>query len=66
MKPDMLLPVTVRNQPITFAVQPCGMLRDKVRRAVNMGVVRVIAGPEKCHIVVDVKRPYFRALPQSK
>jgi len=60
MKADMLLPVTVRNQPIWFAFQPDGVLRDKVRRAVSMGVVKVIAGPEQCHLIVDVKRPYYK------
>lgn len=59
---DMLLPVVVENLPIRFAFQPDGNLRDKVRHAVNLGVVKVIAGPEQCHMVIDVKRPYFRAI----
>ena len=59
---DMYLPVTVHNLPIRFAFQPDGQLRERVRRAVDMGICRVIAGPEECHVVVDVKRPYFRAI----
>lgn len=58
--PDMLLPVTVRELPIRFAFQPDGQVRDKVFRAIKMGVVKIVAGPEKCHAVIDVKRPYFR------
>lgn len=61
-RPDMLLPVVVENLPASFVFQPDGRLRDKVARARDVGVVRVIAGPEKCHVIVDVKRPYFRGV----
>lgn len=62
---DMLLPVLVENLPAAFVFQPDGHPRDKVRRSVSMGVTRVIAGPEQCHVIVDVKRPYFRPLPSQ-
>ena len=53
------LPVLVTNLPASFVFQPDGALREKVSRAVALKVVRVIAGAEKCHVVVDVKRPYY-------
>jgi hypothetical protein len=56
------LPVTVHDLPSQYAFQPDGKLRDKVRHAVDMKVVRVIAGPEKCHVIIDVQRPYHRAI----
>lgn len=65
MKADAYLPVWVHDLPIAFAMQPGGALRDNVRRAVDMGVVRVIAGPTQCHVMVDIKRPYYRALPSQ-
>ena len=65
-KPDMLLPVLVEELPIRFVLQPDGTLREKVCHAVELGCVKVIAGPERCHVVVDVKRPYFRALPRHE
>lgn len=58
----MLLPVWVYGLPASFYFQPDGSLREKVRRSVDLGVSRVIAGPEHAHICVDVKRPYFRAI----
>lgn len=60
---DAYLPVIVKNLPAAFVFQPGGMLRDKVMRAVRMGVVRVIAGPTSAHLIIDIKRPYCRALP---
>lgn len=56
------LPVTVTDLSASFVFQPDGAMREKVSRALSMKVVRVIAGAEKCHIVVDIKRPYFRAI----
>jgi hypothetical protein len=61
MMADMLLPVWVYNLPASFAFQPDGALRDKIR-CLPKGVVRVIAGPEECHVCVDVKRPYHRPI----
>lgn len=62
MTADAYLPVIVERLPVRMVLRPDGMPRDKVRRAVDMGVVRVIAGPEECDVVIDVKRPYYRAL----
>ncbi len=62
---DAYLPVWVYGLPASFVFQPDGRLRDAVARAVSIGVVRVIAGPTKVHIMVDVKRPYFRGLPNA-
>ena len=59
---DLYLPVTVTDLPAKFVFQPDGAMREKVSRAVTMGVVRVIAGAEKCNVVVDIKRPYFLAV----
>jgi hypothetical protein len=53
------LPVLITNLPASFVYQPNGALREKVSRAVAIKVVRVIAGAEKCHVVVDIKRPYY-------
>jgi hypothetical protein len=53
------LPVIVTNLPAHFVFQPDGALREKVSRAVATKVARVIAGAEKCHVVVDIKRPYY-------
>ena len=65
-KPDMLLPVVVHDLPAYFVFQPDGALRENVRRAVDQGVVRVVAGPEKCHVVVDVRRPYYHPRTNQK
>jgi hypothetical protein len=62
MTADMYLPVTVHHLPAHFIFQPDGALRDKFARAVDLRVARVIAGPMACHVVIDVKRPYYRAL----
>lgn len=53
------LPVIVTNLPANFVFQPDGAVREKVSRAVALKVVRVIAGAEKCHVVVDINRPYY-------
>lgn len=53
------LPVLVTDLPASFVYRPDGALREKVSRAVSMKVVRVIAGAEKCHVIVDIKRPYY-------
>lgn len=60
MTDKMLLPVQVNNLPAPFIFHPDGALRDKVRRSVGLGVTRVIAGAEWCHLIIDVKRPYVR------
>lgn len=52
------LPHVVENVPVSWVFQPGGMLRNNVRGWVEMGVVRVIAGPTKCHVWIDVQRPY--------
>ena len=63
---DAYLPVIVESLPAAFVFQPGGQLRDKVRRSVQMGVTRVIAGPEKAHLIINIKRPYYRALPPKE
>ena len=63
MTADAYLPVIVENLPASFVFQPDGQLRMSVSRARDMGCVKVIAGPEQCHLVIDIKRPYYRALP---
>ena len=54
-----LLPVMVRDLPVSMVMHG-GNLRPDVRSYVDQGVVRVIAGPESVHLIIDVKRPYER------
>jgi hypothetical protein len=60
MKADAYLPVWVEDLPADFAFQPDGKLRQRVAEAVSNGVVKVVAGPLRCHVRVDVRRPYWR------
>ena len=60
---DAYLPVMVADLPARFVFQPDGQLRDRIARARDMGVVRVIAGPVAAHLIIDIKRPYWRGLP---
>ena len=62
MKADNYLSHTVYYLPINFVCQPDGQLRDKVARAVSVGAVKIIAGATKAHVVLNIKRPYFRGL----
>lgn len=62
MTADMYLPVWVYGLPAHFVFQPDGALRTKIRRSIDLGVSRVIAGPTAAHVCIDVKRPYFRAI----
>lgn len=57
---DAYLPVWITDLPAQFVFQPGGMLRLRVAEAVASGVVKVVAGPERCHVRVDIKRPYWR------
>jgi hypothetical protein len=59
---DAYLPIRVRNLPIEFAFDGA-RLRAKVRDYVNLGVVRVHAGPHSCDLTIDIKRPYYRPRP---
>ena len=54
------LPVWVYDLPASFAFQPGGQLRENVRAAVASGAAKVIAGPVRCHVMIDVQRPYYR------
>lgn len=65
MPADAYLTHTVRDLPSSFVFQPGGRLRGKVERAVQMGVVKVIAGPTLCHVIVDIQRPYYRAIQEN-
>ena len=57
------LPTLVANLPVDFVFQPDGALRENVSRLVAMKVVRVIAGAKKCHVVINIKRPYYFPTP---
>lgn len=36
-------------------------MRMRVKEMVEIGVVkRIIAGPVRCHLLIDIKRPYSR------
>ena len=60
---DAYLPEWLHHIPADMVFQPGGRLRENVRHAVDQKVVRVIAGPTACHVSIDIRRPYFRALP---
>ena len=61
---DAYLPVCIRHLPAAFAFDGHA-LKAAVRTYVDQGIVRVIAGPEACHMIVDIRRPYWRpARPQ--
>lgn len=59
-RPDALLPMTVRHLPASFMFQSDGLRRPVFQSYLDQGVIRIIAGAERCHVVIDVKRPYFR------
>lgn len=63
-KPDALLPMWVNSLPAHVAFQSNGLLRPAFQSALDQGVIRVIAGPDACHVCIDVQRPYYR--PRSK
>ena len=56
---DAYLPVFVHDVSVD-QIMIAGQLRHPVRAYVDQGVVRVIAGPTHCHLVIDIQRPYFR------
>lgn len=60
MMADAYLPHTVYDVPVAWVIDSEGTLFERVRHYVRQGVVRVIAGPEACHVIVDVQRPYHR------
>ena len=66
MKAEAYLPIVVENLPATFFFQPDGQLREKPARAVSMRVLKVIAGPTQCHAIIDIKRPYYRAIGEPR
>lgn len=66
MKPHSHHPVWVTDLPAAFVFQPDGRLRERIARAVSMKVVRVVAGAERCHVMVDVKRPYYRPVADER
>lgn len=52
------LPITVYNMPVNQFIDDNGSLKPKVNELCNKGIVKIIAGPTKCHVVIDIKRPY--------
>lgn len=60
MKAHAYLPVVVDHLPAAFVFSADGSLRTDIDIYVKQGVVRVIAGPEECHLWIDVQRPYSR------
>ena len=56
---DAYLSHTVRSVPIDWMFRG-HELRHDVRRLVDLGVVRVIAGAVLCHVTIQLQRPYFR------
>lgn len=62
MSADAYLPHWLHRVPCQHVFHPGGRLRENVYHAVKQKVVRVIAGPLECHVMIDVQRPYFRAV----
>ena len=60
MTADTYLPIMVRDLPVSVVLGSDGRLKPKVRAYVAQGVVRVMMGPERCDVLIDVRRPYFR------
>jgi hypothetical protein len=56
------LPIVVENLPIDFVLSN-GALRPKIAQCTKVGVVKVIAGPAECNVVIDARRPYYLPLP---
>lgn len=54
------LPHIVHNVPIAQLIGHDGKLLPNVAHYVAQGVVRVIAGPEQAHCVINIRRPYVR------
>lgn len=57
---DAYFPVTVRHVPIEQVFDLQGRLLPNIKHYSQMGVVHVIAGALASHLVIDVKRPYYR------
>lgn len=57
------LPIWLFDVPLDIVYNAVGKLRENVRHAVNLGIVRIIVGPIAYNICIEIKRPYFRALP---
>lgn len=60
MKPDAYLKHTVYDVPVDWLIGHDGALHPRVSDYVRQGVVKVIAGPERAHCVIDVMRPYHK------
>ena len=60
MKADAYLPVLVRHVPEIQVFDLQGQLLPSLKHYAQQGVVKVIAGPLACHLLIDIKRPYFR------
>lgn len=56
---DMYLPVWVRDLPADLIFDR-SRLKPKIEHYVREGIVRVIAGAERCHVSIDIQRPYHR------
>ena len=60
MSADAYLPHTVRDVPVGWLIGQDGAVYPGVAQYVAQGVVRIIAGPERAHCIIHVKRPYYR------
>lgn len=56
---DAYLPHVVENVPCDWVLGHDGRPFPRIANYIQQGVVRVIAGPHLCHVVIDVRRPYF-------
>lgn len=57
---DAFLPVLFADLPAEFVFEHGGRLRWPFEHAQRQRVVRIIAGPTLCDVIVDIRRPYNR------
>lgn len=59
MRAAAYLPVLVKDVPVDMLFSGSA-LRPTVAHYVAVGVVKIVAGPERCHVLIDIQRPYHR------
>ena len=57
---DRYLPHVIRSVPVAWVIGHDGELLPRVKHYVRSGTVRIIAGAETAHVVVNLRRPYYR------
>ena len=57
------LPHIVHNVPAQWVFGSNGKPLQKIQHYMDQRIVRIIAGPNHCHVVIDVRRPHRRPPP---